>query len=204
MAPAAVIGHRRRVRRAVLSVGAEPGIVALAATFGVIYSVYAVLRHVHFQTGLDLSIFDQAVPMSRPESQRLFLVVVPWGLALNRFRSELGACAVRRQRRDPQAPRCFADAGAEFRARQRTLAAELTRLVPDLHGGCRQLASLALTFNDRLSSHLEPARRAGASEPTPVLVRALTRLKYDIEDGDYTGKLGHVFELCVPPQGGGG
>ena len=52
---------RDRLRGLTSGVRAEPGIVALAAALGVAYAVYAVLRHVHFQTGLDLTIFDQAV-----------------------------------------------------------------------------------------------------------------------------------------------
>src|SRR5438067_80645 len=71
-----------RLRGLTSGVRAEPGIVALAAALGAAYAVYAVLRHVHFQTGLDLTIFDQAVwHLSRFEEPASTMKGVPnlWG-----------------------------------------------------------------------------------------------------------------------------
>lgn len=52
---AVLAGSARRLR------GADPVLVALIVLTAAGYAAYALIRHAHFQTGLDLGIFDQAI-----------------------------------------------------------------------------------------------------------------------------------------------
>ncbi len=126
----------------------------------------------------------------------MLLSGVSWGQARGRFGTGLIGCAALRFRRDPGAPRCFADLGGDLARPSHTLATELARLVSQLHGGCQDLARVALKGDAQLGDDLERARRAGESGPLPAFVRAFVQLRADHDDADLQGAVGRFLLLC--------